>query len=153
VIYRTALMALALALTASEASGGGTDGFGVGVIVGDPTGLSLKTATGESSAFDAAAAWSLGEGEDLHLHVDYLWHHFGVVELDPGDGSLPLYYGMGGRLVLRDDPGLGARVPLGAAYLFEEAPVELFGEVVPVLELASDTDLDMDGALGARIYL
>lgn len=157
---------MALALMASEASGGGTDGFGVGVIVGDPTGLSLKTATGESSAFDAAAAWSLGEGEDLHLHVDYLRHHFGVVELDPGDGSLPLYYGIGGRLVLRDeggdgppdeddagDPGLGARVPLGAAYLFEEAPVELFGEVVPVLELAPDTDLDMDAALGARVYL
>jgi hypothetical protein len=25
--------------------------------------------------------------------------------------------------------------------------------VVPVLELAPDTDLDMDAALGARIYL
>jgi hypothetical protein len=78
------------------------------------------------------------------------------VEPDPGDGRLPLYYGIGGRLVLRgdgEDLGLGARVPLGAGYIFEEAPVELFLEVVPVLELAPDTDLDMDAALGARIYL
>lgn len=44
-------------------------------------------------------------------------------------------------------------MPLGAGYIFEEAPVELFLEVVPVLELAPDTDLDMDAALGARIYL
>jgi hypothetical protein len=154
-----ALFVLTLPLAASM------DGLGVGVIAGDPTGLTLKGWLGASSALDLAAAWSLDEDESFHLHADYLMHHFGTVELDPGDGRLPLYYGLGGRLVVLDREGngpgedgdddflLGVRIPLGAAYLFEEAPVEIFLEVVPVVDLVPETDMDMDAALGARVYL
>lgn len=159
---RTALFAAMLLAFAVSAS---MDGLGIGVIAGNPTGLTLKKWLGASSALDLAAAWSLDENESFHIHADYLMHHFGLVGLDPGDGRLPLYYGVGGRLVIldRDNQGpgeendddfrLGVRIPLGAAYLFEEAPVEIFLEVVPVVDLVPDTDLDMDAALGARIYL
>jgi hypothetical protein len=49
-------------MTASAPYARGTEGFGLGVIVGNPTGLSFKVWTGGSSAFDAAAAWSLDDG-------------------------------------------------------------------------------------------
>ncbi len=157
--------ALFAALLLSFALAASMDGLGIGVIAGNPTGLTLKKWLGARSALDLAAAWSLDENESFHIHADYLIHHFGAIELDPGDGRLPLYYGVGGRLVVLDrgnqgpDPGddddfrLGVRIPLGAAYLFEEAPVEIFLEVVPVLDLIPETDMDMDAALGARIYL
>lgn len=157
--------ALCLAMVIAAAAFASMDGFGVGVIVGNPTGLSFKTWLGAASALDLAAAWSLDEDESFHLHADYLRHAFGIIQLDPGEGRLPLYYGLGGRMVILDrnnenaagegddDFLLGVRIPLGAAYLFEEAPVEIFLEVVPVVELVPDTDLDMDAALGARVYL
>ncbi len=52
-------------------------GLGVGMILGEPTGLSAKMWTGKMTAFDAAAAWSFGDEGALHLHADMLFHNFG----------------------------------------------------------------------------
>lgn len=134
---------------------------GLGVMVGEPTGLSLKAWTSGSTAFDAGLAWSFGRYDAINIHADYLWHHFGVFGNEIEKGELPLYYGIGGRLVLADDypnPGdnnavLGVRGPVGIEYLFEESPVGVFFEVAPILNLAPSTDFDVDGAIGIRFYL
>ncbi|MDZ7691501.1 MAG: hypothetical protein U5K69_10295 [Balneolaceae bacterium] len=48
---------------------------------------------------------------------------------DVEEGALPLYYGVGGRLILAEnDSILGVRVPAGINYLFEEAPVGLLSQ-------------------------
>src|SRR5699024_3837575 len=75
-----------------------TSQIGLGVIVGSPTGLSFKTFTSETNAFDAGMAWSVGHYDAVNIHADYLWHHFDVFE-DVDRGQLPLYYGIGGRIV------------------------------------------------------
>lgn len=137
--------------------------IGLGVMVGEPTGVSLKVWTSEMNAFDAGLAWSLSGRDALHLHADYLWHNFEVFGEDIEEGQLPVYYGIGGRLVLLDDePGndadddddaiFGVRVPVGINYLFEENPIGLFLEVAPIVNLVPSTDLDVDAALGARFY-
>ena len=46
----------------------------------------------------------------------------------------------------------GIRVPLGVTYLFEEAPFDVFFELVPVLDLSPDVDLDINVAVGLRYY-
>lgn len=125
-------------------------GFGLGIILGEPTGLSAKLWTGNANAFDFAAAWSFkGEGH-LLLQADYVWHSFNLISVS--SGKLPLYYGIGGRVILADDPLLGVRIPIGLNYLFASAPIDIFVEIVPILDLVPSTDFDLGGGIGARFW-
>jgi len=47
---------------------------------------------------------------------------------------------------------LGLRLPVGLTYLFDGAPVDLFLEAVPSLDLLPGTSFDLDAALGARYW-
>ncbi|WP_440999959.1 hypothetical protein [Fodinibius sp. SL11] len=126
--------------------------LGIGFMIGEPTGLTAKSWTGGGNAIDVGVAWSFGRYDAITLQADYLWHNYSVFS-DVEQGSLPLYYGIGGRLVLGDkDSYIGARVPIGLNYLFEDAPVGLFIEAAPILNLAPSTEFDIDGTLGARFY-
>jgi len=126
--------------------------FGLGIAAGEPTGLSAKYWTGRSQALDWGLAWSF-EGKDaFHVHMDYLWHAFRIFEVE--DGSMPLYYGLGGRIkfVEGHDDLLGVRIPVGVAYIFPSRKVDLFLEAVPVFDLTPDTDLSMNAAIGVRYF-
>ena len=145
-IFATALLSISLT-TISHAQQANKD-VGIGFMVGEPTGLSLKSWTGGNNAFDVGLAWSLGRYDAVNIHADYLWHNYEVFD-DVDSGSLPFYYGIGGRVILADDDAvIGARIPVGINYLFEDAPVGLFLEVAPVFNVAPDTDFDVDGGLG-----
>jgi hypothetical protein len=125
--------------------------FGFGVIIGEPTGISAKYWTGSSTAFDAAAAWSFVDEGALHLHADYLFHSFDLINVEKG--RLPLYYGLGGKIKLAaKDAEIGARIPVGLSYLVQGAPLDIFFEVVPIMELAPATEFGMNGAIGIRYY-
>lgn len=136
------------------------DQVGIGLMAGEPTGLSLKVWTSDTNAFDAGLAWSLGRYDAVNIHADYLWHRFDVFE-PIESGQLPIYYGIGGRIVFAEDypdPGdsnvvLGARLPVGINYLFADSPIGLFFEVAPIINLIPETDFDVDGAIGIRFYL
>jgi hypothetical protein len=134
-------------------------GFGVGIILGEPTGISLKSWLGPSSALDFAVAWSFERYNSLTIHADYLKHNFRLIKVDKG--ALPFYYGIGGRIKLKDDDAprnnndearLGVRVPVGLAYHFENVTLDVFLEVVPILELVPSTDFTMSAAVGIRYF-
>jgi len=125
-------------------------GFGLGIVLGEPTGLSAKLWTGSSNAFDFAAAWSFKGDGQLLLQADYVWHSFDLIRVS--SGRLPLYYGIGGRIIFADDPLLGIRIPLGLNYQFASAPIDIFAEIVPILDLIPSTDFDLGGGLGARFW-
>jgi hypothetical protein len=124
--------------------------FGLGIILGEPTGVSAKLWTSGENAFDFAAAWSFqGEG-NLLLQADYVWHIFRLIPVE--SGRLPFYVGVGAEVIFSHDPVLGVRVPLGLDYLFANAPVDIFVELVPILRLAPSTDFDFAGGIGARYW-
>ena len=126
--------------------------FGLGIIAGEPTGLSYKNWVSGRHAVDAAAAWSFADEDALHLHADYLWHFDDRVEGVEG-GRLPLYVGVGGRVKLGDrDDDIGVRIPFGAAFNPNDAPIDVFLEIVPVLDLAPDTELEINAAIGVRYW-
>ncbi|KPK98018.1 MAG: hypothetical protein AMJ90_10080, partial [candidate division Zixibacteria bacterium SM23_73_2] len=52
------------------------DGFGLGVIVGEPTGICGKLWTSGRTAVDGAVAWSFEGESSVHLHADFLYHDF-----------------------------------------------------------------------------
>ena len=121
----------------------------LGVILGEPTGISLKAWQSDNTAFDAGIAWSFGDNGSLHLHGDYLIHNW----LDVESGSLALYYGLGARVQLADDPRFGARIPIGLQYNIPDTRLATFFEVAPLLDLVPETSFDVNGGLGIRIYL
>jgi hypothetical protein len=124
---------------------------GLGIIVGEPTGLSAKFWLGGNTAFDAAAAWSFVDEGAMHLHGDFLSHAFSLFDVE--SGALPVYYGIGARVKFNDnDARVGLRVPLGLAYIFEGAGADLFVEVAPILDVAPETEVRVNGAAGVRYY-
>jgi len=149
-MYRKIFFITIIIFTFTICANSQSDGFGAGIMVGEPTGISLKSWLSHSTAWDAGVAWQLRRKGRFHFHIDYLLHKFGVFNVRKGE--LPLYFGVGGRLVASDDPNLGIRGVVGVDYMFEKVPVDIFLEIVPVLELLPGTELDLNGALGARYF-
>jgi hypothetical protein len=148
-IVTTTLFLVALA-GASEAKPRGD--VGLGIIVGEPTGIDLKVFLGGVNAIEGAAAWSLSGDNEFHIQLDYLYHFYEWIEVKKG--SLPVFMGIGGRIALREnqDDLVGIRIPFGLAYEFADGIFDVFGEIVPVLNLAPDTDFDLEGAIGGRFW-
>ncbi len=134
----------------AQANTGNGGNFGVGFMVGEPTGVSIKNWNNEFTALAIGAAWSLSDrSEAVHLHTDFLihsWFH------DTDTTGLNFYYGLGARVIFEDDPNFGARFPLGLNYVFETIPFDLFVEAVPILDFAPDVVFAGNGAFGMRYY-
>lgn len=141
-------------------------GLGLGIMLGEPTGISGKYWIGSDRALDFGLAWGLWHGGYVHVHGDYLFHNSELIPVK--SGSLPLYYGPGLRVRSWNDGNywrrgryydsdgsrvdVGIRFPVGLAYLMDKAPVDVFIELVPTLDLVPATGLELDGALGARYW-
>jgi hypothetical protein len=124
--------------------------FGLGASFGEPTGISGKAWTSNRTAVDFAMAWNLDNERDFNFHADYIYHDYGI--FDVTHGSLPLYYGIGGRLLDANDTHLGLRGVIGLDYIFAKAPFDLFFEVAPVLDITPGTEMDFEGGFGFRFY-
>jgi len=130
----------------------GQDGnVGLGIILGEPTGFSGKLWTGKTTAFDAGAAWSfVNGGTFLQVHGDFLFHNFDLFKVETG--KMALYYGFGGRMKFADQTIVSVRVPIGISYQFEKTAIELFLEVVPMLDIVPATEVGIAGGAGFRYY-
>ncbi|MDI6803376.1 MAG: hypothetical protein QME58_05965 [Bacteroidota bacterium] len=126
-------------------------GFGIGLMLGEPTGISLKTWTSPTNAIDAGLAWSFYKNPALHMHADYLWHDFDLIKTKE---RIPVYYGVGGRIRLgnKDNGRIGVRGVFGIGFLLKQAPIDFFIELAPILDLIPGTTLNMNGGIGARYF-
>lgn len=139
--------------TAAPVHAGENDhGFGLGVIVGEPTGIAFKGWLSTTTALAGGAAWSFADDSNFAFHLDYLVHQF--TWIDVSKGELPVYFGVGGRFKIRDnaDDSVGIRIPIGVDYLFEESPIDAFFEIVPIVELTPETEFRLNAAIGARFF-
>lgn len=127
-----------------------TNRLGLGAMLGEPSGISAKYWTGSRTAIDGGVAWSSNASNDFHLHMDYIIHDFRSLSVDKG--SLPFYYGIGGRIRFDNDTRIGVRAPVGLAYMFANSPLDVFVEVAPILDLAPSTELEFNGAFGIRYF-
>ena len=137
--------------------------LGLGLILGEPTGFTVKYWLDEQYAIDGAAAWSFWDGDGFQLHGDFLWHNFDLLADAGGEnGKLPIYFGAGARLKFREDEGrrdhdndtvFGIRAPVGISYLFQGKPFEAFAEIAPILDLTPDVELNVSVAVGMRFYI
>ncbi|MBM2845068.1 MAG: hypothetical protein HW407_380 [Bacteroidetes bacterium] len=125
-------------------------GVGLGVIIGEPTGLSAKFWTSSRNAIDVAVAYSFRRSGYFHVHADYLWHFPNVIQ---STERFPLYAGIGGRIGVGRGSGIfGIRIAGGIAYWAKNAPIEIFFEVAPIVDLAPETGVSGNVGIGARYY-
>lgn len=125
--------------------------LGVGVMVGQPTGLSGKYWVSESNAFAAGIGGHfIGPNDGLSIHLDYLYHIDNTFQTN---FRFPLYYGFGARIRTESNKfGLGFRGVGGILFYPDSVPLDIFIELVPVFKLLPKTILEIDLALGARYY-
>ena len=110
---------------------------GIGVIIGDPTGLSFRV-----NRFPVlAVAWS--RDSHIHINMDY-WLFNPRLEW-----PVKAYIGVGGNFQLGDNFGIGVRFPLGLQ-LFFARHFELFGELVPGVQFIENSGFDLDAGIGLR---
>lgn len=137
-------------------------GFGLGLILGEPTGLSAKLWTSNVNAFDFGLGVSVGgdrisytgnynNGSRVHFHIDYLWHSFDAIK---ASAKFPLYYGLGLRFNSGAgyDGSVGIRGVFGIAWFPQSTPIDVFFELVPVLQVTSSFGFGVDAGLGIRYF-
>lgn len=141
---RTGIIVL-LALVVAVA---GTAQTSAGVILGEPTGLTGKHWLGDQAAAEIVVAWSFVSDMAFYVHLDYK-QHFYQERIDPG--TIFVYAGIGPRIYIRGDGiTVGARIPVGIEYRFETAPLEVFLEVAPGLNIFPETRPSFGGGIGVR---
>ena len=125
--------------------------FGIGLIIGEPTGISLKYWLDRKYAIDGGLAWSLGGY--FHVHADFLGHNRRLLrDINIKEGSFVLHYGIGARVKASSRTIVGIRIPLGINFIFRRLPFDIFFEIAPVVNLIPATTLDINGGIGFRFY-
>jgi hypothetical protein len=146
------ILSFFFALLATSALAADERAFGLGVIAGEPTGITGKYMLNDSNAIDGGVGWKTSNDNEFHIYADYLLHFNHLIEAKKGD--LPVYVGGGLRWVKRDkgDNKFGVRIPFGLEYRFGGGALGAFAELVPVMNLKPDTDFDLEGGIGIRFY-
>lgn len=150
------LIVFALMLSAQQATAQDKK-FGLGVMLGEPTGISAKLWTSNNNALAFGLGWSTyhprydDRGSRIHFHMDYLWHSFDAIR---SEENFAFHYGIGGRFKDRggDNGSFAVRGVGGLNWLPRDMPIDLFFELAPSLELTPSTGFGIDGAFGVRFY-
>ncbi|HVV87421.1 MAG TPA: hypothetical protein VHE35_30475 [Kofleriaceae bacterium] len=138
--------------------------FGVGLVIGEPTGLSARLYLRDDQAIQAALGLSAVVG-GFQVHADYVFHPIILEERDAF--TLPAYIGPGLSLLQHaagrdgdDDFRIGVRAVAGLLFDFKELPLDVFAEVAAVGQYTFGSESDsvngfgvaLNGGLGARYY-
>ena len=122
---------------------------GIGLQVGDPSGLTLKFYNGRKASVDILAAWDLNDYLFVNVHALY---HKPV----GGSGNVNFFYGPGAFIAFyergryEDYLGVGISGNFGINVFFDQ--FELFGQITPRLQVIENTNGDLGGGIGLRFY-
>lgn len=127
--------------------------LGIGVVLGAPSGFSLKYWKG-SVAYQGTLGVGFGGG--LAIGADYLMHTNAF-----DNPRAPFYYGpgiflgdvgVGGTKWTNNDLFLGARFVFGVDYVFPDHPFDIALELGPALLVAPVVGLGLELGLAFRFY-
>ncbi|MFP4370371.1 MAG: hypothetical protein ACLFR2_12400 [Candidatus Kapaibacterium sp.] len=158
-------LVVALLMILSAPAYANVDGkdFGFGIVLGDPTGITLKHWLNNENAMNFTVGSSYYGS--LRLGVDYLWH-FNAFNTD----LFNLHAGIGGVLgigdndnwftsrerskwnTFDDDFGLGARATFGGNFVPRRVPLEIFLELGVIVGVVPGFGTGAEGAVGIRFY-
>jgi hypothetical protein len=148
--FKLCVLAAAFATATAAPVAANPNGYGLGFVFGEPTGINAKMWHGHDTAFIGGLAWSFVEDGATTVYGDYIWHNYSLLNVQTG--ALPLYFGAGARLQLENDARFGIRTVVGLNYQFRNAPFDAFMEMVPLFDITPDADLKLNAALGFRYF-
>ena len=148
---KACLVLLAVLLTVSSSLAGSSehDEFGLGITLGEPSGIHGQFFWSPRTALDVTAAWSLHDWfmttADFQIY-DYL--------LD-SPAEWRWYYGGGAYLALpeSEDGTFGLRIPVGIRYHFPHSYVDAWAEIDPALQVLPDTQAEFQAGIGITFWL
>lgn len=134
--------------------------FGIGLCVGEPTGVAAKLYLEDDRAIQGAFGFTFANS-GLQVHADYVLHPY--ILQDKDSFTMPVYVGPGVRFIQyekgRDGEryiALGARGVGGVLFDFKQIPLDVFAEVALVAEYGfADGEgfgLTLNAGIGARYY-
>ena len=127
---------------AHAAEVGETRDLGLGIVLGEPTGITGKAYLSREHALDVTlgtGTYDDGRDSGLWLSLVYLWHP-SVLHSDPSF-DLGWHFGVGGFITdrqIQDDAAIGARVPIGLDVTLHDVPVQFFLDVSADVEVLPD---------------
>lgn len=147
--------------------------FGLGLELGEPSGLTGKVFVSPQAAIDFGIGYAYQNyyyEDGLHLYGDFLLHPTVLAHADAFE--LPFYIGGGIRYWEFDfcdrngvctfrGSAVGIRIPIGIDFDFNRAPIDIFLQIVPVIDfLRGDyyryyndrTHLAVDPSVGFRFW-
>jgi len=146
--------------------------FGLGLELGEPSGLTGKYFVSDSVALDFGLGWIYRHyyyGDGLHLYADLLAHPVSLVSAPAFE--LPLYIGGGlrfwdfaycdNRICDYRGSAVGIRIPVGIAFDFNTVPLDIFLQLVPVIDFVRGdyydryrdrTHVGIDLSVGVRYW-
>jgi hypothetical protein len=140
--------------------------FGLGVQLGNPTGITGKYNYRDHTSINGVLAY---DSHEIVIYGDYL-HHFPeafrqqknafLTSLLPYVGVGPLFaFGDGEKEhnhnVIDEDEdefAFGVRIPLGVEWLSKEIPIGISLEIAPGITIIPGTDAFIQGGLAIRYY-
>ena len=138
---------------------GSSGPFGLGIMLGGPTGISANYNMSRDNSIDGGLGFDLGDG-DFHLHGTYLWHFRRSISIE--NYYFGWYLGAGARMISKDNDNngnnddddflLGPRGSAGLNFPLKRGMFDAFAEVALIMNIIEKTDLDADFAIGARYY-
>jgi len=138
--------------------------FGLGIMLGQPTALTIKYHFTPNHALTAAVGVGWWGGHNFHIHCDY-GYHFDLTKQSGFD--LRMYVGGGVKFFYyywdyynyydrhwdhHGRAGIGIRVPVGISFNINKVPLEVFLEIVPGMAFLPWIGFFVDGAIGVRYY-
>lgn len=142
------ILTIMASLAFTKAAFGARD-FGIGVFIGQPSGIKAAFSLRESLHLNGGAAWALNDW--LLVFADCQVEDY----IGPWSLHWRWYYGLGAYAGIPEtrDGVFGVRIPLGVSYHLPYTSFEIFGEVVPALRLIPDTKARFQGGVGFLIWL
>jgi hypothetical protein len=127
-------------------------GLGVGILIGDTNALVLKSWLNKEDAMQYDLGFNVYGGY-IGFGAAYLIHNFDIIQVE--NNKVPLYFGIKGYAALSGGSlYAGIEVPLGFDWIFKKAPVDIFVELDPGLQVISPNGMGpaYGGGVGVRYW-
>jgi hypothetical protein len=129
---------------------------GLGLFLGEPTGVDLKLGLSPRTGIDILAGFKGYDGDRYggdYAHVTYL---LTPIVAHGSSVIVPFRLGIGVALIdiggFARDVHVGVRAPFEVGFRFRSVPLEIYGEISALLVFENNPFLDLDGGVGFRIY-